>query len=112
MNMNTLPKNTPWGTPDQVETVIAGIYRVDTPSHGGFWVCPDLNQLIPLEHRNASFCGQGHQGWYEEDCDWAIPALAFKEEFGTYYEKKSGGKLPKEKLIADAVATLKQWKHL
>lgn len=73
--------HTPWGKPDDVADIGAGILRVDTPSHGGYYVPPALNALIPQAWREASFRRQGLTGWYEEDSDWALVALTFPTTF-------------------------------
>ena len=31
--------------------------------------------------RDVSFNGRGKAGWFEEDCDWCMVALAFPEAF-------------------------------
>lgn len=73
--------SSPWGKPDHVEALCFGVYRVSTPSHGGFYVEPAQCSRIPIEQRRASFNGQGMQGWFEEDCDWCMVALAFPTLF-------------------------------
>ncbi|HEX3729758.1 MAG TPA: hypothetical protein VHV47_08135, partial [Opitutaceae bacterium] len=50
--------------PDAVE--------VTTPSHGGIRVSLTALARIPEPLRETSFSGDG---WFEEDCDWAIPYL-------------------------------------
>ncbi len=62
-----------WGTPDQCEELAAGIYQVSTPEHGGWLIDAAHNAKVPPELRNE--CGA-----YEEDCNWAIPAVLFKAE--------------------------------
>ena len=58
-----------------------GINFYSTPGHGGFHLSAKLNKLVPIELRQASWGGLGLKGWYEEDCDWSIPALIFAAEF-------------------------------
>ena len=48
-----------------------------TPSHGGYFVPPHHNRLIPAAWRKASWNGNAERGWYEEDCDWCLTALTF-----------------------------------
>jgi hypothetical protein len=60
------PKHSPWGAVDHGERYAEGVYVVSTPSHGGFKLEAKHNVLIP-----AAFRREG--GWYEEDCDAAIP---------------------------------------
>lgn len=72
-----------WGQADHVEERAPGVVWCSTPSHGGFKVNTPALDKIPLEWRKASFNGQGLQGWFEEDCDWCMVALAFPELFTT-----------------------------
>ena len=76
------PKSTPWGPPQQVKTVYSdgqgpGIVWVSTAGHGGVWVRKDLNAKIPAQLRQCAFNGDGN--WYEEDCSWCAPYLAFPD---------------------------------
>ena len=64
---------TPWGKADYAETIASGIGIVGTPSHGGIKVDRKHNQLIPDYMRRTG-------GWYEEDCDWAIPFCVLANE--------------------------------
>ena len=75
-----IPTHTPWGTPDRAIELAPGILLIDTPSHGGIWLSPERNALIPAWIKALTFAsGQGRNGWYEEDCDIAIPLAAFPE---------------------------------
>lgn len=73
--------DTPWGQADSVTDIGAGILFVTTPSHGGYFVPKPLNSLIPIAWKTASFNARGMMGWYEEDCDWCMVALAFPTTF-------------------------------
>lgn len=66
---------TPWGLADDSRMIGTGIYSVTTPSHGGIWLSPEVNSLIPDQFRRSD-------QWYEEDCE-AIIALAFTRELIT-----------------------------
>lgn len=77
--MSTL--DTPWGPAECVTDIGGGILHVDTSSHGGYFVPPALNVLVPLEWRTKSFNARGMVGWYEEDCDWCLVALTFPQQF-------------------------------
>jgi hypothetical protein len=57
---------TPWGAADFVDEVGPGIYIVSTSSHGGMHLSDEINARIPDYMRRDS-------GWYEEDCEIAIP---------------------------------------
>lgn len=74
------PQHSPWGRIDSAYQLIDGLWNVSTASHGGIYVSPTRLQSIPgwlLSVRpNAA-----RDAWYEEDVDWSIPVLAFKEEF-------------------------------
>lgn len=72
--------SSPWGTPDTAEELVPGIVWVSTPSHGGYWVQPHRFAEMPTPiQATSTFAGQPH--WYEEDCDWALVALAFPRLF-------------------------------
>jgi len=59
-----------------------------TAGHGGFHVSPTLNSKMPEALRIED-------GWYEEDCDWALVAVAFPDLFA--------------KENANAISTMKNW---
>lgn len=76
-------KMSPWGRIDFSEELADGIWQVQTPGHGGIWISPQRRQQMPKELREwLSKYGDTPNGWYEEDCDWVVPCLAFPEEFG------------------------------
>jgi hypothetical protein len=68
--------STPWGTADYSKKYGTGVMFYGTPSHGGFHLTAKRNALVNAAWRRAD-------GWYEEDCDWAIVALTFPELFTT-----------------------------
>lgn len=79
-----LPMATPWG-PSQVATRYGeGITCFDTASHGGFFLD---------EKRNAAMhpALRLQDGWYEDDCDWALVATGYPDLF-TDRERKSADK--------------------
>jgi hypothetical protein len=81
------PVETPWGHPDTVKEIAPGIIRYDTPSHGGYYVSPERVLTMPKPLRDFKpFAGQN---WYEEDCDWAIVALAFPQFFPDEYQEEA-----------------------
>jgi len=69
---NDGPRMSPWGPVQNSAHLGMGIYSVSTAGHGGIKVPVDLNNRIPEYMRNSD-------GWYEEDGEWAIPILVFKE---------------------------------
>lgn len=82
MNRITITSNapTPWGTADTQTAYAAGITFFSTPSYGGFYVAPTTRNAMPEPYRShPTFCRK--PGWYEEDCDWAVVALAFPQLF-------------------------------
>lgn len=95
-------KRTPWGTADNIAPVgDQGIRFVSTPSHGGIFVPDELLAKMPEALKGSnSYSGCGN--WFEEDVEWAIPVLAFPEQFpardcqaavetiGHYADKKVG----------------------
>lgn len=71
---------TPWGESDHQSPLIPGITFYTTPSHGGYKVSAELNQLIPGYFREVSFNEDGARGWYEEDCDWCLVFVALEAQ--------------------------------
>ena len=69
---------TPWGMADSRENYAPGVSFYSTPGHGGFRVTGAALARIPAQLRQTAYAPRG---WYEEDCDWAIVALAFPELF-------------------------------
>ena len=62
----------PWGLIDFATLLADGITAVETPSHGGVKVSRELNEQIPSIARDPD-------GWYEEDCEFAIPFIVFRD---------------------------------
>lgn len=68
---------TPWG-PTQVKVFYTdGMTFHHTAGHGGIKLSDDLNRKIPSALRTKD-------GWYEEDCDWAIVAVSYPRHFTDY----------------------------
>lgn len=63
----TGPAWTPWGAAQHTDEVMPGVLYVSTASHGGYHLTPELNARIPEQVRRPD-------GWYEHDCDAALPA--------------------------------------
>ena len=68
----TVGSSSPWGPIDGVSALGPDAVEVSTPSHGGIRVSLTALSRIPEPLRETSFSGDG---WFEEDCDWAIPYL-------------------------------------
>lgn len=79
---------TPWGTSQDEKKYARGIMWYSTAGHGGFHLSPSVNSQVPEILRIED-------GWYEEDCDWALVAIAFPELFIKDY--------------ANAISTMKNW---
>lgn len=92
------PKNTPWGRADYTKQLAPGIWTVGTPSHGGMWIAPELYATMPESIRETR---HSHGGWFEEDCDWAIPVLFFWDLLEGFYETRC------EEVQTAAIMTLK-----
>jgi hypothetical protein len=80
--------STPWGTADYSEKVVRGIMQYGTPSHGGIHLSVGRQREMPEVLRVDS-------GWYEEDCDWCLVAVAFPQYFVKDY--------------AQALSTMRNW---
>jgi hypothetical protein len=76
--------NTPWGQSDSVEMVADGIWDVGTPSHGGVKLSCKRQALLPANAKLHNFFKT--LAWWEEDCDWCVPFLVFRDEFKAYYK--------------------------
>jgi hypothetical protein len=78
-----MSQSTPWGYADSSEPRGSDgyIHFVSTPSHGGFKVSRKILADIPYAWKRASFNQQGLEGWFEEDCDWCMVALTFRDRF-------------------------------
>lgn len=91
---------TPWGTSDAEYDYAPNklVVFYTTPSHGGFKVQSPLNEMIPANVRS-------NDGWYEEDCEWAIVAYTFPSLFvgrGNFGEDT-------QKIRQEAHDTIKRW---
>ncbi len=73
------PVETPWGPVQLVREIAPGIIRYDTASHGGYRLSPERVAAMPKALRE--FCPWAGPGWYEEDCDWSLVAVAFPQFF-------------------------------
>jgi hypothetical protein len=68
------PETTPWGTPDHAEQVLPGIWRVSSPSHGGYVLSDERQGEMPEALRRED-------PFYEEDVDYALVLYGFASEF-------------------------------
>ncbi|WP_295405457.1 hypothetical protein [uncultured Thiocystis sp.] len=71
---------TPWGDSQREKRFANGIVFFSTAVHGGFYVDPARRADMPEAIQNA-ITWVRLPGWYEEDQDWALVALAFPEHF-------------------------------
>ncbi len=79
--MPRFSRNTPWGYADQSAHIGDGVYRVDTPGHGGYFVPDDMLHRIHVEQQAWAERWSQSRNWYEEDCCWAAVAVAFPKLF-------------------------------
>ncbi|MBB3892853.1 hypothetical protein GGQ61_003591 [Phenylobacterium haematophilum] len=63
----------PWGAIQTVTPLGPDAVAVSTASHGGLCVSPDALARMPAATRQTAYSANG---WFEEDCDWALPYLA------------------------------------
>jgi len=66
--------STPWGASQGSNQIARGIVFYHTARHGGIHLSPTRNEQVPAFMRRTN-------GWYEEDCEWSIPAIVFMDEF-------------------------------
>jgi len=69
--------SSPWGKIQHVEALGRGACFVSTASHGGIKLDRVRNAMVPKAARRE-------RGWYEEDCEVAIP-LAVHEDIRLRY---------------------------
>ncbi len=69
----TCGSSSPWGPIQTVEPLGPDVVAVTTASHGGLRVSLTAMARLPESIRQTAFSGHG---WFEEDCDWALPYLA------------------------------------
>lgn len=65
---------TRWGEAQAAQRYGRGIVCYQTAGHGGFHLSAGRNALVHEAWRDE-------EGWYEEDCDWAIVAVTFPQFF-------------------------------
>lgn len=88
--MNQPPTHSPWGAIQHSVRLADGIWSVTTSNHGGLWLSPErieqLNQWIliaPGTGQLQEYVTFVHDPqWWEEDCDWCTPIVAFADEIG------------------------------
>ncbi|ODT19659.1 MAG: hypothetical protein ABS35_21240 [Kaistia sp. SCN 65-12] len=71
---------TPWGVSQGATVYIDGMVSHSTAGHGGFKLSDERNRHVHPMLR-------GQDGWYEEDCAWAIVAITFPDLF-TGFERR------------------------
>ena len=70
---------TPWGHPHTIETIVEDhVWKLHTPSHGGYRLSNDYLAKMPEQLRQCSFT---NDRWFEEDASWCAVPLAFPELF-------------------------------
>ncbi|MCJ2180187.1 DUF7007 domain-containing protein [Novosphingobium album (ex Hu et al. 2023)] len=68
------PQMTRWGKPVRATQRLPGIWRVVTPSHGGFVISEARQAAMPAALRLD-------EPEYEHDVDWSLVILAFQTDF-------------------------------
>ena len=75
-----LPDFSPWGGVDHAKQVAPGIWAVSTSTHGGLLLSPQRMEALPeWAQQFKPFAGPREA--FEEDVDFAVPVLAFRDEF-------------------------------
>ena len=88
---------TPWGAAQHAKILIEGIGQVSTAGHGGIKLSHERNLKVPTYMRQPS-------GWYEEDCEVAIPLVVFDADLrrdGSAWLVESLDKYPPAQTIAN-----------
>ncbi|MBK1666586.1 hypothetical protein CKO28_00830 [Rhodovibrio sodomensis] len=79
------PRQTPWGAAEHVERIARGIWHVSTPSHGGIWLSAERTAALPSPELVGRTTPDGGS-WFEEDVEFAIPALVFLDAWRAHAE--------------------------
>ena len=69
----TVGSSSPWGPIQTVEPLGPDVVSVTTASHGGLRLSLTALARLPDAIQRTAYSGDG---WFEEDCDWALPYLA------------------------------------
>ena len=86
--------STPWGRAQAVSVLVPDqMVSVSCAGHGGVKVYRTLNKLIPAPLRSPFM---GKAGWYEEDCEAAIPLYFLHDRL----PEKDRERLKKDRLLA------------
>lgn len=65
--------SSPWGPIQTVTPLGPDAVEVTTASHGGLRISPAALSRLPEAIQRTAYSANG---WFEEDCDWALPYLA------------------------------------
>lgn len=87
------PNWSPWGRPDLAEEIFPGVWSLYTPRHGGFYVSAERRRLMDQAWLALGFNNQAKDGWFEEDCDWAMVALSFADEWRQWRQERADADL-------------------
>lgn len=80
-DIHLVSSDTPWGKAQSAEDIAPGITAYTTASHGGYFLNRTANAKVAPPLKRSTFNSQGLDGWYEEDCDWAIVVYTFPQYF-------------------------------
>ena len=69
----TVGSSSPWGAIQHLTPLGPDAVAVSTASHGGIRISLTTLARLPEPLQATVYSGAG---WFEEDCDWAIPYLA------------------------------------
>ena len=72
------PKHSPWGAIQDAKQEMPGVWKVYTASHGGYILSAERFAAMPAACKINMY---GGGKCFEEDCEWALVAVAFPEEF-------------------------------
>ena len=75
--------HSPWGEIETVTYLMDGVTEVQTASHGGVHVDPQLLYRVPIRWRLSRVKPQASETcpWFEEDRDWVMVAKVFPAAF-------------------------------
>ena len=91
--------STPWGTIQDIEPLERGISFVYTASHGGLRISKGYAEKYLFPETIAKAQKIGNYLYYEEDCDWAVPAYELTHLYGKFFQWSKDSELKNSKKL-------------
>lgn len=73
---------TPWGRSVTSVPLVRGIVYYATEDRGGYHLSPTMRERLPEMLKSIE---PEHEGWFDDEIEWAIIALAFPQVFHEFF---------------------------